>query len=95
GRAKWLVRKFECCSNETGIIMSRCHAVDVILRGRPIRVGEMIARSIKRMVTGPDSYIGHPFVITTLCSRLQVPVDDNDTVVRPPEPLGRRFFRMA
>ncbi|MCI11512.1 hypothetical protein A2U01_0032613 [Trifolium medium] len=55
----------------------------------------MIAQSIKRMVTGPDSYIGHPFVITTLCDKLQVPVDDNDTIMRPPEPLGRRFFRMA
>ncbi|MCI20114.1 hypothetical protein A2U01_0041275, partial [Trifolium medium] len=85
----------EYCSNETKIIMSRCHVVDVILRGGPIREGEMIARSIKRMVTGPNSYIGHPFVITTLCDRLQVPVDDNDTIVRPPEPLGRRFFRMA
>ncbi|MCI45089.1 hypothetical protein A2U01_0066328, partial [Trifolium medium] len=75
--------------------MSRCQAVDVILIGGPIRVGEIIARSIKCMVTGPDSYIGHPFVITTLCGRLQVPVDDNYTIVRPPEPLGRRFFRMA
>ncbi|MCI11511.1 hypothetical protein A2U01_0032612, partial [Trifolium medium] len=30
GWVKWLVRNFECCSNETEIIMSRCHAVDVI-----------------------------------------------------------------
>ncbi|MCI96366.1 hypothetical protein A2U01_0117666, partial [Trifolium medium] len=51
--------------------MSRCHAVYAIVRGYPIRVGEMIARSIKRMITTADSYIGHPFVITTLCDRLQ------------------------
>ncbi|MCI95007.1 hypothetical protein A2U01_0116305, partial [Trifolium medium] len=25
--AKWLVRNFESCSNETEIIMSRCHAI--------------------------------------------------------------------
>ncbi|MCI45125.1 hypothetical protein A2U01_0066364, partial [Trifolium medium] len=25
--AKWLVHIFECCSNETKFIMSRCHAV--------------------------------------------------------------------
>ncbi|MCI86413.1 hypothetical protein A2U01_0107694, partial [Trifolium medium] len=28
--AKWLVRNFECCSNETEIIMLRCHAVYAI-----------------------------------------------------------------
>ncbi|MCI70414.1 hypothetical protein A2U01_0091677, partial [Trifolium medium] len=25
--AKWWVHNFECCSNETEFIMSRCHAV--------------------------------------------------------------------
>ncbi|MCI65825.1 hypothetical protein A2U01_0087083, partial [Trifolium medium] len=40
--AKWLVRNFESCSNETEIIMSRCRAVYAIMRGYPIRVGEMI-----------------------------------------------------
>ncbi|MCI31607.1 hypothetical protein A2U01_0052819, partial [Trifolium medium] len=67
GWAKWLVRNFESCLNETEIIMSRCHAVYAIMRGEPIRVGEMIARSIKRMITAAYAYIGHPFVITTLC----------------------------
>ncbi|MCI86978.1 hypothetical protein A2U01_0108259, partial [Trifolium medium] len=47
--------------------MSRCHVVYAIMRGEPIQIGEMIALSIKRMTTGPDAYIGHPFVITTLC----------------------------
>ncbi|MCI71771.1 hypothetical protein A2U01_0093034, partial [Trifolium medium] len=35
--AKWLVHNFECCSNETEFIMSRCHAVYAIMRGSPIR----------------------------------------------------------
>ncbi|MCI60413.1 hypothetical protein A2U01_0081669, partial [Trifolium medium] len=70
GWAKLLVRNFESCSNETKIIMSHCHAIYVIMRGEPIQIGEMITRSIKHMITGSDSYIGHPFVITTLCQRL-------------------------
>ncbi|MCI65022.1 hypothetical protein A2U01_0086280, partial [Trifolium medium] len=36
GWAKWLVRNFESCSNETEIIMSRCHAIYAIMRGEPI-----------------------------------------------------------
>ncbi|MCH96080.1 hypothetical protein A2U01_0017063 [Trifolium medium] len=78
--AKWLVRNFECCLNETEIIMSRCYAVYAIMRGEPIRVRDLIARSIKRMITAADVYIGHPFVITTLCERLQVPTRDNDDI---------------
>ncbi|MCI24493.1 hypothetical protein A2U01_0045677, partial [Trifolium medium] len=96
GWAKWLVHNFESCSNETEFIMSRCHAVYAIMRGEPIIVGEMIARSIKRMITGLDSYIGHPFVITTLCQRLHVPIeDDTDEISIPVDPLGRVFFRRA
>ncbi|MCI73922.1 hypothetical protein A2U01_0095186, partial [Trifolium medium] len=34
--AKWLVRNFESCSNETEIIMSHCHAIYAIMRGEPI-----------------------------------------------------------
>ncbi|MCI78048.1 hypothetical protein A2U01_0099318, partial [Trifolium medium] len=44
------------------------------------------------MNTGPDSYIGHPFVITTLCQRLHVPTEDDEIVI-PLDPLGRVFFR--
>ncbi|MCI71394.1 hypothetical protein A2U01_0092657, partial [Trifolium medium] len=57
GWAKWLVRNFKSRSNETEIIMSRCHAIHAIMRGERIQIGEMIAWSIKRMITGPDSYI--------------------------------------
>ncbi|MCI76931.1 hypothetical protein A2U01_0098201, partial [Trifolium medium] len=53
----------------------------------------MIGRSIKRMITSADSYIGHPFVITTLCDRLQVPLEDDDEISSPMEPLGRLFFQ--
>ncbi|MCI55407.1 hypothetical protein A2U01_0076657, partial [Trifolium medium] len=74
--------------------MSRCHAIYAIMRGEPIRVGEMIVRSIKRMIIGPDSYIGYPFVITTVCQRLHVPTED-DEIVMPLDPLGRVFFRRA
>ncbi|MCI76757.1 hypothetical protein A2U01_0098027, partial [Trifolium medium] len=35
GWAKWLVRNFEGCSNETEIIMSRCHVIYAIMRGEP------------------------------------------------------------
>ncbi|MCI37549.1 hypothetical protein A2U01_0058773 [Trifolium medium] len=55
----------------------------------------MIARSIKRMITSADSYIGHPFVITTLCDRLQVPLEDDDEISSPMEPLGWLFFLRA
>ncbi|MCI36568.1 hypothetical protein A2U01_0057791, partial [Trifolium medium] len=84
GRAKWLVRNFESCSNEMEFIMSRCHAIYVIMRGEPIRVGEMIARSIKCMITGLDSYIGHPFVITTLPTGLHGPVSDSFVIPAVP-----------
>ncbi|MCI57417.1 hypothetical protein A2U01_0078668, partial [Trifolium medium] len=67
-----------------------------IMGGEPIQIGEMIARSINRMITGPDSYIGHPFVITTLCQRLHVPTeDDTDEIAIPVDPLGRVFFKRA
>ncbi|MCI64977.1 hypothetical protein A2U01_0086235, partial [Trifolium medium] len=45
------VRNFESCSNETEIIISRCHVIYAIMRGGPIQIGEMIAQSIKRMPT--------------------------------------------
>ncbi|MCI28774.1 hypothetical protein A2U01_0049976 [Trifolium medium] len=64
------------------------------MRGEPIRVGEMIARSIKRMITSADSYIGHPFVITTLFQRLHAPTEDDEIAI-PLNPLGRVFFRRA
>ncbi|MCI29611.1 hypothetical protein A2U01_0050820, partial [Trifolium medium] len=73
GWAKWLVHNFESCSNETEIIMSRCHVIYSIMRGEPIQVGKMIARTIKRMITRPDAYICHPFVITALCRLQDVP----------------------
>ncbi|MCI93470.1 hypothetical protein A2U01_0114768, partial [Trifolium medium] len=59
--------------------MSRCHVIYAIMRREPIQIGEMIARSIKRMITGPDTYIGHPFVITALCRLDHVPTwEDTD-----------------
>ncbi|MCI39389.1 hypothetical protein A2U01_0060620, partial [Trifolium medium] len=45
--ANWFVHNFECCSNESEIIMSRCFAVYTIMRGEAISVGGLIARSIK------------------------------------------------
>ncbi|MCI89248.1 hypothetical protein A2U01_0110536, partial [Trifolium medium] len=43
----------------------------------------MIARSIKRMITGPDMYIGHPFITTTLCRLEDVPSwEDTDEIAR-------------
>ncbi|MCI58751.1 hypothetical protein A2U01_0080006, partial [Trifolium medium] len=56
----------------------------------------MIARSIKRMITGPNAYIGHPFVITALCRRDHVPAwDDTDEIAPAERPLGRTFFQRA
>ncbi|MCI52921.1 hypothetical protein A2U01_0074167, partial [Trifolium medium] len=34
-------------------------------------------------------------VITTLCDRLQVPLEDDDEISNPMEPLGRLFFQRA
>ncbi|MCI42549.1 hypothetical protein A2U01_0063786 [Trifolium medium] len=56
----------------------------------------MIARSIKRMITGPDTYVGHPFVITTLCRLEDVPIwEDMDEIAIAERPLGRVFFQRA
>ncbi|MCI55587.1 hypothetical protein A2U01_0076838, partial [Trifolium medium] len=56
----------------------------------------MIARSIKRMITGSDSYIGHPFVITTLCCLEDVLAEvDTDEIASAERPLGRTFFQRA
>ncbi|MCI71794.1 hypothetical protein A2U01_0093057, partial [Trifolium medium] len=66
------------------------------MRGELIEIGEMIARNIKRMITGPDAYIGHPFVITTLCRFEHVPIwEDTDEIARAERPLGRTFFQRA
>ncbi|MCI97433.1 hypothetical protein A2U01_0118734, partial [Trifolium medium] len=52
--------------------------------------------SIKRMITGPDSYIGHPFVITALY-RLEdvLAEEDTDEIASAERPLGRTFFQRA
>ncbi|MCI59575.1 hypothetical protein A2U01_0080830, partial [Trifolium medium] len=56
----------------------------------------MIARSIKHMISGPNSYSGHPFVITTLCRLLDVPTkEDTDEISSVERPLGQTFFRRA
>ncbi|MCI57594.1 hypothetical protein A2U01_0078845, partial [Trifolium medium] len=56
----------------------------------------MIARSIKRVITGPDTYIGHPFVITTLCRLRDVPAEeDTDEIASAERPLGQTYFRRA
>ncbi|MCI52354.1 hypothetical protein A2U01_0073598, partial [Trifolium medium] len=46
------------------------------------------------MITGPDAYIGHPFVITTLC-RLQdvLTKEDTDEIAGAERPLGRTYFQ--
>ncbi|MCH82331.1 hypothetical protein A2U01_0003134 [Trifolium medium] len=74
--------------------MSRCHAIYAIMRGEPIRVGELIARSIKRMITSREAVIGHPFAITTLCRARGVPLyEDTDMITWPERPLDRIYFQ--
>ncbi|MCI90522.1 hypothetical protein A2U01_0111814, partial [Trifolium medium] len=48
------------------------------------------------MTTGPDSYIGHLFVITALC-RLEhvLTEEDADEIASAERPLGRTFFQRA
>ncbi|MCI37211.1 hypothetical protein A2U01_0058435, partial [Trifolium medium] len=46
-------------------------------------------------ITAADVYIGHPYVITRLCERLQVPTRGRDEIRGPVEPLGRKFFMKA
>ncbi|MCI85699.1 hypothetical protein A2U01_0106978, partial [Trifolium medium] len=47
-------------------------------------------------ITGPDAYIGHPFVITTLCRLQHVPTEeDTDEISSAERPLGRTFFHRA
>ncbi|PNX79705.1 hypothetical protein L195_g035692 [Trifolium pratense] len=76
--------------------MSRCHVFYAIMRGEPIRVGELIARSIKRMIASRDTVIGHPFVITTLCQARGVPLyEDINMITGPERPLGRTYFQKA
>ncbi|MCI83848.1 hypothetical protein A2U01_0105124, partial [Trifolium medium] len=49
----------------------------------------MIARSIKRMITGPYAYIVHPFVITALCRLQDVPSrEDTNEIATAEWPLG-------
>ncbi|MCI85154.1 hypothetical protein A2U01_0106433, partial [Trifolium medium] len=56
----------------------------------------MIAWSIKPMISGPDSYIGHPFVITTLCRLRDVPTEEDTNEISTAErPLGRTYFQRA
>jgi hypothetical protein len=92
---RWWVRNFESCSKETEIIVPRCLGAYNIVREEPIQVGELIARSIKRMISSAEVYIGHPFVITTLYSRLGVPVDEGDEISPPEDTLGLTFMRRA
>ncbi|MCI96696.1 hypothetical protein A2U01_0117996, partial [Trifolium medium] len=48
------------------------------------------------MITGPDAYIGHPFVITTLCHLQDVLTEeDTDEIASNERPLGRTFFQKA
>jgi hypothetical protein len=79
----------------TEIITERCLAVYSILIREPIRVGSMIAQSIKRMITSSDTYIGHPYVISHLCSLAGVPEEDDDTMIGPQVLLGERFLSRA
>ncbi|MCI77910.1 hypothetical protein A2U01_0099180, partial [Trifolium medium] len=46
------------------------------------------------MITGPDSYIGHPFDITSLCRlRDVIAEEDTDEISSAERPLGRTFFQ--
>ncbi|MCI81470.1 hypothetical protein A2U01_0102744, partial [Trifolium medium] len=41
-------------------------------------------------------YIGHPFIITTLCRLEDVPAEENtDEIASAERPLGRKFFQRA
>ncbi|KAK2354701.1 hypothetical protein QL285_092186 [Trifolium repens] len=93
--AKWWTHNFEACSNETEIITSRCLAIYSIVMGEPIQVGSVIAQSIKRMITSSDATIGHPFVISHLCSLAGVPEEDDDEIIGSEIPLGARFLSRA
>ncbi|KAK2410209.1 hypothetical protein QL285_045585 [Trifolium repens] len=63
--------------------------------GKPIQVGRVIAQSIKRMVTSSEASIGHPFVISHLCSLAGVPEEDDDNIIGADIPLGTRFLSRA
>ncbi|KAK2389528.1 hypothetical protein QL285_063113 [Trifolium repens] len=93
--AKWWIHNFEACSNETEIITSRCLGIYSILMGEPIQVGRVIAQSIRRMITSSEATIGHPFVISHLCSLAGVPEEDDDDIIGPEIPLGARFLSRA
>ncbi|MCI97670.1 hypothetical protein A2U01_0118971, partial [Trifolium medium] len=42
------------------------------------------------------AYIGHPFVITTLCRLQHVPIwEDTDEIASAERPLGRTSFQRA
>ncbi|MCI52671.1 hypothetical protein A2U01_0073917, partial [Trifolium medium] len=46
------------------------------------------------MITGPNSYIGHPFIITTLFRLREVPTEeDTNEIYSPERPLGQTYFR--
>ncbi|KAK2402451.1 hypothetical protein QL285_051969 [Trifolium repens] len=90
--AKWWTHNFEACSNQTEIITSRCLGIYNILMGEPIQVGSVIAQSIKRMITSSDATIGHPFVISHLCSLAGVLEEDDAEIIGPEIPLGARFL---
>ncbi|MCI77531.1 hypothetical protein A2U01_0098801, partial [Trifolium medium] len=48
------------------------------------------------MITGPDTYIGHPFVITTLYRLEHDPTwEDTDEIANAERPLGHTFFQRA
>ncbi|KAK2405757.1 hypothetical protein QL285_054964 [Trifolium repens] len=89
--SRWWIHNFEACSNQTEIITTRCLAIYNILRGEPIQVGQMIAQSIKRMISSSDTSVSHPFVISHLCSLAGVPEEDDDHITGPLEPLGARY----
>ncbi|MCI63360.1 hypothetical protein A2U01_0084617 [Trifolium medium] len=48
------------------------------------------------MIIGPDSYIGHPFVITTLYRLQDVHIEEDTNEISSIErPLGRTYFQRA
>jgi hypothetical protein len=65
------------------------------MMGDFIQVGQVIAQSIKRMVTSSEASIGHPFVISHLCSLAGVPEEDDDNIIGAEIPLGAKFLSRA
>jgi hypothetical protein len=89
------IANLELCSNTTNIIMSCCEATYAIMRREPIGVSHLIDRSIKRMIDTIDRWLGHPYVITKLCKRAKLPLEDTDHLVSTKALISATLFTSA